>query len=185
MSDVQEIHSSANGHDSSDDPLFDQVCKALDTEREDDESVEEFKIRVVTEFSDMSRWPDTKYEQLSKELQDWVYDATTTHKGNITKKRKKSLPVLPGLDPASTEKTKRRGRASLNDEPVKRGRTRTSGDDCLTRTMKYLVTHGSPDTVKAPELVEALEAKYGKAYSTAAVRYAQQAFLTARELIAA
>jgi len=173
-----------NGHAEEDsESLYQQVCDALETERHPGESVEDFKIRLVTEFSDMSQWPDDKYEMLSKDLQDWIYDATTTHKANITKKRKKTLPVLTGLDPAPAEKTKKRGRASLNDEPKVRGRTRTSGDDCLTRTMKYLVTHSSPDTLKAADLVKTLEAQYGKEYSTAAVRYAQQAFLTARTLI--
>ena len=181
MSDIQE-HAVPNGQDY-EHSLLDQICHALNTEPQEDESAEDFKIRAVTDFSDMTRWPDEKYEQLSKEVQDWIYDATTTHKGNTTKKRKKALPALPGLDPEPREKNKRRGRASLNDEPKVRGRTRTSGEDCLTRTMTYLSTQSNPEAFKAADLVTSLEEKYGKQYSTAAVRYAQQAFLTARNLI--
>jgi hypothetical protein len=159
--------------------LYHQICQALETACHGDETPEDFKIRAVTDFSDMSMWPDEKYEMLSKGVQDWVFDATTIHKNNTNKKRKKPLPILPGLD--STE-TRARGRVSLSDEP-KRGRTRSTGEDCLTRTMKLLVVNNSPEKLKAADLVDSLKDKYGKEYSTAAVRYAQQAFLTARELI--
>jgi hypothetical protein len=159
--------------------LYERLCEALDTKIEEDESVDEFKIRVVKDFSDMEVWTDERYEVLDKDVQDWVYDATTIHKGNITKKRKKSLPLLSGLDPEKT--AKKRGRASLTDEPKRK--TRTRGNDCLTRTMKELVASKKPEDLKAIDLVKTLNDKYGKEYSIAAVRYAQQAFATARELM--
>jgi hypothetical protein len=162
--------------------LYQKIIQALATEHQDDETPEEFKIRVVTEFSDMSLWPDDKYEELLPEVQDWVYEATTIHKGNINKKRKKPLPTLPGLDTTPEKGTRGRTRATLVDEP-KRGRTRATGEDCLTRTMKLLVAQDNPENVKASELVKTLQAKYNREYSPAAVRYAQQAFLTARDLI--
>lgn len=171
----------SNGHDVPD-TLFHKICRALNTERAGDEDAEEFKVRVVTEFSNMDHWPDDRYETLDKEVQDWVYDATTTHKNNRDKRRKKTLPSLPGLDQTGTKP--RRGRQTLDDNtPMRRGRSRTSGEDCLTRTMKLLVADSNPDGLKAADLVQTLEANYGKQYSTAAVRYAQQAFLTARELM--
>jgi hypothetical protein len=163
--------------------LYSKICEALDTERATDESIEEFKIRVVTEFSDMTAWPDAKYETLPSDVQDWVYAATTAHKGNTNKKRKKVLPDLPGLDPMPIPKqAKKIKRASLVDEP-KHGRAR--GDDCLTRTMKILIDNPDPDKIKAQDLAGMLEARYGRKYSPAAVRYAQQAFTTARNLLAA
>jgi hypothetical protein len=174
----QEPSAVHNGQDTT--QLFHQICDALDTERASDEGVEEFKIRVVTEFSDMTVWPDSRYETLSEEVQNWVYEATTVHKANTNKKRKKPLPELPGLDPIPAPKLAKIRRASLVDEP-KRGRTR--GEDCLTRTMKILLDNPEPEKVKAQDLVKMLEAQYGKAYSTAAVRYAQQAFTTARGLL--
>jgi hypothetical protein len=161
--------------------LYQKITQVLATEQQEDEDAEDFKIRVVTEFSDMSLWPDDKYEDLPKAVQDWVYDATTVHKGNINKKRKKPLPTLPGLD-TTPEKGRRGRRVSLVDEP-KRGRTRATGEDCLTRTMKLLVVKDDPENIKAAELVATLKEKYGRDYSPAAVRYAQQAFLTARELL--
>jgi hypothetical protein len=165
--------------------LYEHICEALDTIRAEDESVDEFKVRVIQAFSNMEVWTDDRYETLDKDVQDWVYDATITHKANITKKRKKALPLLPGLDQKKTKETKRRGRASLNDaeEPKVRGRGRTSGNDCLTRTMKELVVSANPGDMKAMDLVTTLQTKYGKEYSIAAVRYAQQAFATASRLI--
>jgi hypothetical protein len=168
-----------NGEDTT--QLYHRICEALGTQCAADESPEEFKVRVVTEFSDMTQWPDEKYEVLSQDIQDWVYTATTTHKGNTNKKRKKNMPALPGLDPAPEAKQKR-ARVSLTMEP-KRGRTRTTGDDCLTRTMKILIAANSPENLKADDLVSTLHSRYGKEYSKAAVRYAQQAFMTARELL--
>src|SRR3954468_2986476 len=185
MSDDQTMtqeRAAPNGHDASD-SLFQKICKALNTEQASDEDAEEFKVRVVTEFSNMDQWPDAKYEMLDKDVQDWVYDATTTHKNNRDKKRKKTLPALPGLDQTAGAKP-RRGRVSLDDNvSSKRGRSRTSGEDCLTRTMKLLVANADPESLKAADLVKTLDDKYGKEYSTAAVRYAQQAFLTARDLM--
>lgn len=174
-----EPQSQPNGEDTT--QLYHRICEALGSQCAADESPEEFKIRVVTEFSDMTQWPDEKYEVLSQDIQDWVYTATTTHKGNTNKKRKKNMPALPGLDPAPEAKQKR-ARVSLTVEP-KRGRTRTTGDDCLTRTMKLLIAASTPENLKADDLVSSLHQKYGKEYSKAAVRYAQQAFMTARELL--
>jgi len=177
---VEEKEAAGNGADTN--QLYHKICAALQTECATDETPDEFKSRVVNEFSNMTVWPNEKYEALPQDVQDWVYDATMTLKGNATKKRKKNMPVLSGLDVAPTEK-KKRGRASLVDEP-KRGRTRSTGEDCLTRTMKLLVVEDQPENIKAVDLVKSLDKKYKKEYSVAAVRYAQQAFLTAREILA-
>jgi hypothetical protein len=183
MSDVHAPTVPSNGHDVQE-TLLHKICRALNTERTTDETAEEFKVRVVTEFSNLDHWPDDRYETLDKDVQDWVYDATTTHKNNRDKRRKKALPIMPGLDQGDGRQKQRRGRQTLNDDtPARRGRARTSGEDCLTRTMKLLVADSHPENLKAADLVTTLNQKYDKEYSTAAVRYAQQAFLTARELL--
>jgi hypothetical protein len=160
--------------------MYELICDILDTRRDDDESVDDFKIRVVKHLSNVNEWPDEEYHQLPEAVQDWVYDTTQIYKVNKDpeRKRKKKLPALPGLD---ADPHKRRQRPDIDSPlPLRRGRGRT-GEDCMTRTMRYLRDH--PDENETKNIQEALKEQYQKEYSYPAVRYAQNAWRTVQHLM--
>jgi hypothetical protein len=167
------------GREMEEQSLYQLVCDLLRIEKEPDEENDDFKIRVIRRFSNMDEWPDEQYERLPEPLQDWIYNTIQTYKKNRApeRKRKSALPALPGLD----GDLRRRWKREDIDAPLKtRGRSR-SGEDCLTRTMEYV--HSNPDNSDTRAIVEALEQQHGKKYSYSAVRFAQNAYHTAKRIM--
>lgn len=164
--------------------LYDEICTALGVTKEQDESNEDFKGRAVEAFSDTDDWPDEKYYALPERLQEWIHSATEEYKRNRDRKRPRKLPPVPGLDSAARSGG---GRPDINAPVEKRGRgagrqrKREVGSDCVTRVMKELVN--TPDA-SAKDLQGTLNQKYEKEYSEAAIRYAIQAFRTAKQVLA-
>jgi hypothetical protein len=156
--------------------LYAEICELVGFEKGEDEDPNDFKGRVVEEFSNMAEWPDAKYDALPARVKDWVYDATNEYKANRSRKRQRALPAMTGLDVAE-----RTGRADLN-APVRKTKEskRQPGTDCVTRTMKLLAK--TPNAT-ADDLVTQLKELYAKDYSKAAVRYAIQAFHTAKTVL--
>lgn len=147
--------------------LYAEISDFVGFEKAEHESPEDYKGRLVLEFSDMNEWPDDRYDRLPQHVKHWIYDATTEYKANRSRKRARPLPPLSGLDGPT------RRRADLHTNTGK-GRAKT-GDDCLTRVIKELVVSPATDL---NSLTALLKEKYGKEYSKAAVRYAMTAYQT-------
>jgi len=146
--------------------LYGEISDHVGFEKAEDESVEDYKGRLVLEFSNMNEWPDDRYDRLPQHIKHWIYDATIEYKANRKRKNPRMLPPLSGLDSPA------RRRADLNS--AYKGRAKT-GDDCLTRVIKEMVVTPGIDL---PTLVDTMKTKYGKEYSKAAVRYAMTAYQT-------
>lgn len=95
-----------------DETLFEKICSVTDLDREEDESAEDFKVRVVRHFADT--YPNTDegnaaFEQIDSEVTDWVDSATEIHRSNKGARNKKRLPEIDGLEEDEEPKSKRGG----------------------------------------------------------------------------
>ena len=124
--------------------LFDLVKEITGLEPEEEESVEDYKGRVVRYFSDLD---DDAYDAAvdgRDDLAVWVKNATTVYKANRGAGKPKPLPALvglPGDTPAAT-KPARASRSRVKDKEAGEG-----GEDKSPFTRKELAATFEP----APE----------------------------------
>jgi len=95
--------------------LYNMIVEETDLEHEDDETVEDYKERLVTHFNDMD---DDAFAALPNEVSDWADAAIKATKANRGARNKKPLPAIDGLEePAPAE-----------EPAAKRGRGRPKKD---------------------------------------------------------
>lgn len=101
--------------------LLDALLGLTGLEREDDESAEDFKARIVRHFADT--YPNTDegnaaFDALDSGVTEWVDAATEVHRANRGSRNKKRLPELQGLE-EDEDKPKRAGRAAKEPKEPK------------------------------------------------------------------
>ncbi len=91
------------------------------TLREEDETAEDYKDRIVRYFAD--KYPNTDegnaaFDKLDGDVTDWVDSATEIKRNNRGSRNKKRLPELDGLE-EDEEKSKRAGRGEKKERAAK------------------------------------------------------------------
>lgn len=89
--------------------LYDAIVEHTELEREDDETVEEFKDRLVQHFNDVD---DDTFAAFPEQVRDWADDAIKVTKANRGARNKKALPVIDGLEEPVVEKPAKKEKAA-------------------------------------------------------------------------
>lgn len=106
--------------------LLDEICGLTKLEREDNESAEDFKARIVRHFADT--YPNTDegnaaFDALPANVTDWVDSATEVLRKNRGARKKSRLPELEGLEEDAAESA-RVGRGAKKEPKEKKERVK-------------------------------------------------------------
>lgn len=162
--------------------LFDKIVELTGLEREDEESAEDFKARVVRHFAD--KYPNTDegneaFSKLDEDVTEWVDEATEVVRNNRGARNKKRLPELEGLE-EDEEKPKRSRRASADGEKKPRKekepkepkeRKRTPESNRFFRVAEFMIKDPS---LSADQLVDKAAKPTG--YSERSIRRVHEAW---------
>jgi hypothetical protein len=135
--------------------LLDQVLEVTGLEREDGESAEDFKARIVRAMQD--KFPNTEegneaFEDLDEDVQEWVNAATEVVKNNRGARNKKPLPELDGLaEDEAKPKAKRAAKAAK--EPKEKKERAPRGP--IVRKELAVTFDAAPEDAKVSKKIDA------------------------------
>ena len=155
--------------------VYGEICRVLETRKNDDETADEFKVRVMKEFNQFS---EDEFNDLPETVQHWASNTSRVMQNNLARRRPQALPQMLGLDAVI-----RRYDITKPPEEKTPGTRRVKGQDAITRIFGILVESDKPEDVKAKDVAEKLKQKYDIEYSNSAVNQAIHAFLTARQVL--
>lgn len=107
--------------------LLSKIEELTGLEREDDETAEAYKSRLVGYFAD--KYPNTDegnkaFDALDDDISDWVDAATAAVKDNRGARNKKRLPAISGLEEDAVEEKKTRSKSTKSSEAGEGGGTK-------------------------------------------------------------
>jgi len=155
--------------------IYGEICRVLKTSKKENETADEFKVRVMKEFNQFSQ---EEFDELPETVQHWASNTSRVMQNNLARQRPQALPQMLGLDAVI-----RRYDITKPPEAKTPGRRRVKGQDALTRIFTILADMDDPTEAKAKDVVEQVKQKYEAEYSSSAVSQAIHAFLKAREVL--
>lgn len=154
--------------------IYGAICRVLNTQKGENETADEFKVRVVQQLNTYSQ---EDWDELPETVQHWVSSTAKVMQNNLARRRPQALPQMLGLDAVI-----RRYDITKPPEQKTPGRKRVKGQDAISRIFGLLIEMDDPTQAKAKEVSEQIKAKYDVEYSASAVNQAIHAFLTARKV---
>jgi hypothetical protein len=155
--------------------VYGEICRNLDTRKSENETADEFKVRVMKQLNSFS---EEEFNELPEIVQHWASSTSRVMQNNHLRQRPQALPQMLGLDAVI-----RRYDITKPPEQKTTGRRRVKGEDAITRIFNLLVEMDHPEQAKAKEVTEQIKQKYNTEYSNSAVNQAIHAFNTARQVL--
>jgi hypothetical protein len=172
---MSEVHTQAAPQPTRPGSVFNQVCLILQTEKSQEETAEEFKLRAAKALNDYS---EEEYNELPESVKMWLNNTSQVVRSNLNKKRPRSLPGLPGLDLTLSRHD------ITKPPPVKvPGRRRIKGEDAVTRIMTVMATLENPREATIEQVRNMVNERYQHQYSDSAIKQAANSFNIARSIL--